>query len=335
MIGWKLSTFLLAGATLVLLGRDLRRQVPLAPRAQPRPEPVIAALPTPQEDGEPALPPPPPPPPAELPAAANEFAYTLLVWGPQRTWEERIALLEPRRDEVVPVLEDWIARSEEICAAGASLRDALIAYARLKGKDAVPVLERLHAEGTRARNDTVEALTWVENPDATQAILRIQERAPPESIVISVSSLLGRTRAAEDVLRAWEAVPAFRRDARRAFFLMGSPEDRGRVWESADREERLALMLKTKAWDSRFRDPAVQLIRSNDPWERLAGLNVILTHPEMFESTTVADAARALASDAISGPVDLRNSFERIQKDWDVRRKAEEKRERIRAVLLR
>jgi len=337
MAGWKISTFLFAGATLVLFGRELLREGPGAPRAQTRTE--LPAVPVPTAPDEPLPPPPPAPPPPDLPA--GDLAYAVLIGGPQRSWEERLALLEPRRDDIVRVLEGWIARADEVYAAKGSLDLALIAYARLHGKTAVPLLERLAIEREHEKPgiDAVEALAWVEDPDATLAILRLQARQPPDCVVIPTFHLLGRANAAADVVRAWEAVPALREHARQAMFLAGSPEDRDRVWRSADHEERRDLMRFTgfrwKEWDSIYLEAAKQFVQSEDPRDRLAALHVILRCPEAFPKDTVAGAERVLAADLAAAPADSRGLLTRIKGEWDALRNAREREERIRAVLLR
>jgi len=341
MAGWKLSTFLFAGTTLFLLGRDLLRQEPAAPRAQPPPEPVVAAPPAAPEAAETSLPPPPEPPPSEMPEKADELAYAVLICGTSLSDQERLARLEPRRDEIVRVLEDWIAREKEIYAAGASLERAFIAYARLKGKEAVPTLENLavEEEHRQAGIDAAKALTWVEDPAATQAILRLQARQPEEVALFSCFDLVGRTEAATNVARTWEATAAYRPYARCAFFLQGSPQDRERVWESADREERQALLRRIPArwdgWNASILDAAAKLARSGDPMDRLAGINTIFRRPELFAPADIAAAEQALEADIVASPAETRKLLEWLKGYWHASKKQHARNERIRAVLIR
>jgi len=343
MAGWKLSTFLFAGTTLLLLGRDLLRAEAPAARAPARPDPVGAApppeapAPTAAEHAEA----PPPPPPSGLPAAAGDLAVEVLV-NRRMSIEEALLLLEPRRAEVVAVLEDWIARADEIDAAGVELARVIEAYARLAGAAAVPALERLAGEAERpqTRKEAVRALTWIEDPEATRAILGLQERLPPGTELISYYELLGQTQAALEVLHAWEAVPAWRPGIRRALFQRGPLADRARIWASADREERRELFGTlgpgwSPQWDRILVDTAAAFLDSADPRERMLAFAAILRRPDNFPPGCVAAAERGLQADLRYAAPGEQRILTQTWESWQMRHEEQEKQERVREILLR
>jgi hypothetical protein len=342
MAGWKLSTFFFAGATFFFLGLEVLRPEPATVRAPPR---VVTVVETPPERpaAAPLLPPfSPEPRPSAAPSAANELAYSSLILGePRQGWDQCIALLEPRRDDVLPVLEDWIARAEEIYAAGGSLNRALIAYAKLKGKEAVPALERLAVEQNHAGRDAAQALLWIEDPDATQAILRLQARQTPGTTVFSTFELMKATKAAADAVRAWESDPALRAYARQALFVLGNDGESERVWQSADRGEQRVLLRAyryvryTRPVGRAVAEAATQFLTSEDPQDREAALGVILRAPDAFPPATVAAADKTLSDLVATPPPGMRKVLKNLNDEWQARRKADELNERIRAVLLR
>ena len=168
---WQASTALLAATTAVLLILLVRQPEP--PGGEPRGRRSASPLPAvPVSDSAPAPEEPEPemspgaPAPVLRPVHPAKAAARLVVFPGETVSERAYREVVAAGSEVVPRLESWIRRPEEIRRAGGSLRWVYEAYADILGRDAVPLLEEILVPASPGR------LLGPGGPDAFRARLR-------------------------------------------------------------------------------------------------------------------------------------------------------------------
>jgi hypothetical protein len=355
---WKLGTALFAVTTAALLARDLSRPEPdvearsesgIVAEAEPGVEATVFPTDerTPPDDAAEAEKPRPEetPDPELLRIPARDLALRLV---PRRVegveyrvaWKRLLRALEARRTEVLPILEEWIGRIDEIEKAGGYAQRLPSLYAQVAGRDGVARLEAL-ASGRRWRNLYIGALCSIRDRAAVDALRRLQEAAPPNVGVFHLRDIL-KSEGGPELLREWAITPPehqahLREAARRALFT-GSSEDRDWVWSRCAVEERMRLVgrlgrLRTEApWQERIPHTVAAALDSGDSWARHLAVKHIVNDPEAFPPETVEAMERVLSRELAAEPgteleIAMKKRYEALR-GWRERREkrlAEEK----------
>jgi hypothetical protein len=353
-MGWKLGTILFGLATLVLLAREATRPGPLvspdqspAARTTGEPESVAPSIDDPIDaeesapDAEPKM--------SSRKPSRSEPDPVWLTEGPRALvarliprlvdnveyrvpWKALQKALEARREEVLPILSDWVGRLDEIARNGGYHKRLTSIYAALAGRDGVARLEAL-ARGRRWTNYYIGALTTIRDPAAIEALRRIQETAPPNVGMFHLGDIAGQ-EAGLALIREWAVLPPtnqehLRAAANRVLFYR-SDADREAVWARATPDERVRLtrslgrLGKNPIWPERARAAAVAGLRSTDAFIRLLSVRRIVGDPDAYDETAIEDMERVLAEGAATEATDgpeaaARKSFEELV-GWRERR---------------
>ncbi len=360
---WKLATALLAVISLVLLIREVSRPTPegIAPASWQEPvggDPADLPPDTDQTSadregadtaldllGEPGAD--HDEPPLRTAEEAREF---LLKWSARTPvgnhpmgWLDALPELERDREQVLPILEDWLRRSEELHEAGIRLSYVILAYAELAGPDALPLLRTLY-EGP-CRHTVPAALTRIDSEEAVALLSGMIDAAPTSSLVGPDVMMRGTPRC-RDLVRTLAARPLdpnINRGFRQALFKYGTEEDRDRLWNESPPGEplrRLTTVIRpgwSEKWQERLRTAVLKATSSSNEWVRFWALGDLLNFPRWFGPEWEERAREAIEEELANRPGDEeRQKKLRAKLNWLAEQKAKrEEEQRRRELLLR
>ena len=289
------------------------------PPSGPEDEPARKGSNSPSEDE----------PPHDALEGARELAIRLLPFAQRlrdpSSWQKAMALLRPRKNEVVPVLENWIRRREELERSGIDMSNIFVAYAKLAGPRAIPTLEKvLDMRTWPSSHHAALALCSVDSPRAVEAVLDSLFPTPkPEPR----GNRLGNSLRGPHLPDMWWGAPAFRnlirrwttappadhswlmKPARNIVFRHGTAEDRQAVWALLDKRERLRVLRlsQVEKWAGHERPEQLlaevtQGLSDSDPWVRYLASKYVLDLAQHVDPTLVEKAERVMARDTESFP---------------------------------
>jgi hypothetical protein len=322
MRGIHLATAILAVSTTVLLWREITRpDVTPTPRAAP--ETVVTDRPPPvpekasvDEREETVAEPTKSSLPVNIEGEIRDVAIRVLLFpDPVISLGKRIEALSPRAEQLLPVLEGWLRRREELSRAGLKLEPVLRAYGRLGGKRAIPLIEEiLGDEGyvTFNRTVAVEILGRMDDPAATEAVRRTVLRFPPNHMPAPPWRIWYHSDEMKTLVREWAenpplGRPRLREQSRETLFVKGTWKEKEAIWLSAERTE-IGLLARhirrhwPAPWPERWRKEVEAGLAGTDPNSVMRALGEVFRDPRRPTEAMWTHAERAvetaLASDA-------------------------------------
>jgi len=256
--------------------------------------------------------------PPDAPVDARELAIRLLPFDRRTShpssWREAMALLGPRKNEVVPVLKDWIRRREELERSGIDMRNIFVAYAKLAGPRAVPILESILDGGTGQFHHAALALCSIDDSRAVEIVRDYQVLRPRWAWEVDATDMWWGAPAFKDLIRGWMTAPPanhadLMKPARNTVFRYGTAEDRQAVWALLDRRERLRILHRSQAegWvghdrPERFLGDVTRGLSDPDPWVRYLAADCVLDLTRHLDPAVVDEAERVMVRDLESVP---------------------------------
>lgn len=318
---WKITTAVFVTTTLILLVREEGRTsvsparpesrlVPEMPDRDPFPEappeePGVERADTVDAEGDAEI---------DVPATAEDpwaLARRLLIrpnGEAARVSKSEWALLRARRDDVMPVLEDWIGRADDLRKAGIPPVTVLTAYARVGGAKAIPLLRNLLLARTPPVRGAWHALReLLDEPEAIEVLGRYQSSLDPGVLAENPDFLWQASELGRALVLEWAASPPaghpdLRKTCRETIFRRGSAGERERIWSTREGHEVAELWTEIDPrwpppWPGRLREETLSRLGAADSWTRFRGMRQVALHPDLFTAEIVTRVEDRLRRD--------------------------------------
>lgn len=245
------------------------------------------------------------------------------------------------RDQVVPILEGWLHRSEELHVEGVRLTWIMLAYAELAGPEAVPLLRKLN-EGPYRWN-VATALTRNDSPEAMDLLEElIRDAAAQDISAVGASGMWRGSAHCRDLLRKLAAErPDMRSGFANTLFQRGTEEDRERLWNaSLAGPEPMDLYSSIRPeWGEKWRERYLTAVRSHlnssVANRRYGALYQFAAYPERFGPDGAEQGLEAIEREIKNWPPDEPHlkRLNELRKTIQSKQAEQAKDQRLREVL--